>query len=92
MQVYHAHFYHGLSGKNKNHHTSRTSIIILLSGVRLSPLGTAATTGLLYQLQMIGEDLSVKRKTKSAKTNHEVKTRCYWTVGKNPNQSWTTKY
>jgi hypothetical protein len=27
--------------------------IILLSGVRLSPLGSAATTGLLYQPQMI---------------------------------------
>jgi hypothetical protein len=26
---------------------------IILSGVRLSPLGTAATTGLLYQPQMI---------------------------------------
>jgi hypothetical protein len=28
-------------------------IIIILSGVRLSPLGTAATTGSLYQPQMI---------------------------------------
>jgi hypothetical protein len=28
-------------------------IIIIVSGVRLSPLGTAATTGLLYQPQMI---------------------------------------
>jgi hypothetical protein len=28
-------------------------IIIILSGVRLSPLGTAATIGLLYQPQMI---------------------------------------
>jgi hypothetical protein len=28
---------------------------IILSGVRLSPLGTAATTGLLYQPQMIDE-------------------------------------
>jgi hypothetical protein len=27
--------------------------IIILSGVRLSPLGTAATTGLLYQPQMM---------------------------------------
>jgi hypothetical protein len=27
----------------------------ILSGVRLSPLGTAATTGLLYQPQMIDE-------------------------------------
>jgi hypothetical protein len=29
---------------------------IILSGVRLSPLGTAATTGLLYQLRMIDGD------------------------------------
>jgi hypothetical protein len=29
--------------------------IIILSGVRLSPLGTAATTGLLYQSQMIDD-------------------------------------
>jgi hypothetical protein len=31
-------------------------IIIILSGVRLSPLGTAATTGPLYQPQMIDDD------------------------------------
>jgi hypothetical protein len=30
-------------------------IIIIISGVRLSPLGTAATTGLLYKPQMIGD-------------------------------------
>jgi hypothetical protein len=30
-------------------------IIIILSGVRLSPLGNAATTGLLYQPQMIDD-------------------------------------
>jgi hypothetical protein len=29
---------------------------IIVSGVRLSPFGTAATTGLLYQPQMIDED------------------------------------
>jgi hypothetical protein len=29
--------------------------IITISGVRLSPLGTATTTGLLYQPQMIDE-------------------------------------
>jgi hypothetical protein len=29
--------------------------VIIVSGVRLSPLGTAATTGLLYQPQMIDE-------------------------------------
>jgi hypothetical protein len=33
-------------------HNNRTHIIIILSGVRLSPLVTAATTGLLYQPQM----------------------------------------
>jgi hypothetical protein len=30
-------------------------IYIILSGVRMSPLGTAATTGLLYQTQMIAD-------------------------------------
>jgi hypothetical protein len=30
-------------------------VIIILSGVRLSPLGTAATTGLLYQPQMVDD-------------------------------------
>jgi hypothetical protein len=30
-------------------------IIIIISGVRLSPLGTAATSGLLYKPQMIDE-------------------------------------
>jgi hypothetical protein len=30
-------------------------IIIIISGVRLSPLGTAATIGLLYQPQMIDD-------------------------------------
>jgi hypothetical protein len=29
--------------------------IIIISGVRLSPLGTAATIGLLYQPQMIDD-------------------------------------
>jgi hypothetical protein len=32
---------------------SMRRVIFFLSGVRLSPLGTTATTGLLYQLQMI---------------------------------------
>jgi hypothetical protein len=31
-------------------------IIIIISGVRLIPLGTAATVGLLYQPQMIDDD------------------------------------
>jgi hypothetical protein len=30
-------------------------IFIVVSGVRLSPLGTAATTGLLYKHQMIDD-------------------------------------
>jgi hypothetical protein len=30
--------------------------VIILSGVRLSPLGTVATIGLLYQLQMVDDD------------------------------------
>jgi hypothetical protein len=34
----------------------RNIIIIVVSVVRLSPLGTAATTGLLYQPQMIDDD------------------------------------
>jgi hypothetical protein len=33
----------------------RQDFLIILSGVRLSPLGTAATTGLLYQHQMIDD-------------------------------------
>jgi hypothetical protein len=33
----------------------RKVIFIIISGVRLSPLGTAATSGLLYQHQMIDE-------------------------------------
>jgi hypothetical protein len=32
-----------------------THIIVILSEVRLSPLGTAATTGLLYQPRMIDD-------------------------------------
>jgi hypothetical protein len=36
-------------------HNNRTHIIIILSGVKLSPLGTAGTTGLLYQPQMIDD-------------------------------------
>jgi hypothetical protein len=31
-------------------------LFIILSAVRLSPLGTAATTGLLYQPRMIDDD------------------------------------
>jgi hypothetical protein len=30
-------------------------VIIILSGVRLSPLGVAATTGLLYEARMIDD-------------------------------------
>jgi hypothetical protein len=35
------------------------SIFIIRSGVRLSPLGTAATIGLLYQPQMIGTAVTI---------------------------------
>jgi hypothetical protein len=34
----------------------RIITFIIISGVRLSPLGTAATTGLLYQPRMIDDD------------------------------------
>jgi hypothetical protein len=34
---------------------TETSLIIIISGVGLSPLGTAATFGLLYRPQMIDE-------------------------------------
>jgi hypothetical protein len=34
---------------------ARYDFFIILSGVRLSPLGTAATAGLLYQPQMIDD-------------------------------------
>jgi hypothetical protein len=37
------------------HAESHDDIIIIISGVRLSPLGTAATTGLLDQPQMIDD-------------------------------------
>jgi hypothetical protein len=30
--------------------------VVSLGGVRLSPLGTSATVGLLYQPRMIGDD------------------------------------
>jgi hypothetical protein len=42
--------------KHSRRTTCCNTIIIIPSGVRLSPLGTAATTGLLYQPQMIDDD------------------------------------
>jgi hypothetical protein len=44
-------------GRENVHHYILTEefYFIILSGVRLSPLGTAATTGLLYQPQMIDD-------------------------------------
>jgi hypothetical protein len=36
-------------------HSSQYYVFIILSGVRLGPLGTAATTGLLYQPQIIDD-------------------------------------
>jgi hypothetical protein len=51
-------------------------IIIFLSGVRLSPLGTAATTGLLYQLPMIDDgdcgvigEMKIDRETEVLREN-----------------------
>jgi hypothetical protein len=45
--------------RNSISHMSRASqnkfVIIFLSGLRLSSLGTAATTGVLYQPQMIDD-------------------------------------
>jgi hypothetical protein len=44
--------------RNRGSHDGKSAsffIIIILSGVRLSPLGTAATTGLLYQARMIDD-------------------------------------
>jgi hypothetical protein len=43
--------------------------IIILSGVRLSPLGTAATTGLLYQPQMIDPGSNSGRRGGKPATN-----------------------
>jgi hypothetical protein len=37
------------------YNNNNNNIIIILSGVRLSPLGSAATTGLLHQPQMIDD-------------------------------------
>jgi hypothetical protein len=42
-------------GTASNYPKYATLFIIILIGVRLSPLGTAATTGLLYQPQMIDD-------------------------------------
>jgi hypothetical protein len=39
----------------ESHKLCNHIFLIILSGVRLSPLGTAATTGLFYQLQMIDD-------------------------------------
>jgi hypothetical protein len=42
-------------GLNYGQNSMKRNIIIILSGVRLSPLSTAATTGLLYQPPMIDD-------------------------------------
>jgi hypothetical protein len=39
----------------QENYTRYDHFFIVVSGVRLSPLGTAATTGLLYQPQMIDD-------------------------------------
>jgi hypothetical protein len=41
--------------QSKNQQMARVIIIIILSGVRLSPFGNVATTGLLYQPRMIDD-------------------------------------
>jgi hypothetical protein len=41
--------------EGESHGSSKQDFFIILCGVRLSPLGTAATTGLLYQPQMIDD-------------------------------------
>jgi hypothetical protein len=51
-------------------------IIIILSGVRLSPLGTEATTGLLYQPQMIdGGDCGAIRGMKIGRGNRSTRSK-----------------
>jgi hypothetical protein len=46
---------YNIKANNRTVILSETNVIIILSGVRLSPLGTAATTGLLYQPQVIDD-------------------------------------
>jgi hypothetical protein len=46
---------HSLEGRNNDVFLWTFIIIIIISGVGLSPLGTAATSGLLYKPQMIDE-------------------------------------
>jgi hypothetical protein len=41
--------------RTKNRGGGKRILFIIVSGVRLSPLGTAAITGLLYQPQMIDD-------------------------------------
>jgi hypothetical protein len=41
--------------KPKPRGLAATFHVVLISGVRLSPLGTAATTGLFYKSQMIDD-------------------------------------
>jgi hypothetical protein len=51
--------------------------VIIISGVSLSPLGTAATTGLLYQTQMIDDGdcgaiggMNIGRENRSTRRKH----------------------
>jgi hypothetical protein len=73
--------------------------IIILSGVRLGPLGTAATSGLLYQPQMIGEGdcgaiggMKIGRRNRSTRRKSALAPLC---PPKNPHyqtraRTWTT--
>jgi hypothetical protein len=46
---------------------------IILSGVRLSPLGTAATTGLLYQPRMIDDECGAVGRIRIGKGNQSTR-------------------
>jgi hypothetical protein len=48
-------------------------IIIIISGVRLCPIGTAATTGLLYQPQMTDGDCGAIGGMKVGKGNRSTR-------------------
>jgi hypothetical protein len=59
--IFHNQFCYALSGLkiifhgNTDNNLESSCITLFFSGVGLSPLGTAATSGLLYKLQMIDE-------------------------------------
>jgi hypothetical protein len=55
MRNFNAAFKKGRTVETQRSNLKTFFVIIILIGVRLSPLGTAATSGLLYQLQIIDE-------------------------------------